>query len=83
MQTIPITIPDQAVRDAIRTRLKESFLVEASAGSGKTHCLVERMVALIREGEATVNHIAAITFTVKAAGELRGRFQNGLEHDLK
>lgn len=83
MQTFPITIPDQAVREIIRTRLNKSFLVEASAGSGKTHCLIERMVALIREGEASVQQIAAITFTVKAAGELRNRFQNSLELELK
>lgn len=72
-------IPDQAVRQRIEHDLDTSFLVEAGAGSGKTHSLVSRMLALIRRGRARVDQLAAITFTRKAAAELRQRFQDALE----
>jgi ATP-dependent helicase/nuclease subunit A len=55
--------------------------VEAGAGSGKTTALVSRMVALVRTGAARVHEIAAVTFTRKAAGELRERFQEALEDE--
>jgi ATP-dependent helicase/nuclease subunit A len=58
-----------------------SLLVEAGAGSGKTTALVSRMVAMVREGAAEVTEIAAVTFTRKAAGELRERFQEALERE--
>ncbi|MEO8637046.1 MAG: UvrD-helicase domain-containing protein [Gemmatimonadales bacterium] len=69
---------DAAARARIRDDLDTNLLVEAGAGSGKTTCLVERMVNLIRQGEP-VERIAAVTFTRKAANELRERFQVGLE----
>jgi ATP-dependent helicase/nuclease subunit A len=50
-----------------------NFVVRASAGSGKTTALVARMVALVRQGAAP-GDMAAITFTRKAAGEMRQRF---------
>ncbi|HET9948585.1 MAG TPA: UvrD-helicase domain-containing protein, partial [Longimicrobiales bacterium] len=52
------------------------------AGSGKTTELVGRMVALVESGTATVDEIAAVTFTRKAASELRERFQMRLEERL-
>jgi len=73
------TVKDLAAREAIRTRLDQTFMVEAGAGSGKTTSLVERMVALITGGICNVEKIAAITFTRKAAGELKERFQVKLE----
>ncbi len=71
--------PDQPDRDAIVRQLGRNFLVEAAAGTGKTTSLVDRIVALLREGETTVEHIAAVTFTIKAAAELAERFQLALE----
>jgi len=55
--------------------LERNLLVEAGAGSGKTTSLVDRMVALVRNRACTVDRIAAVTFTRKAAAELRQRFQ--------
>ena len=72
-------LPDQIARDRIVTDLNANLLVEAGAGSGKTTALVSRMVALVRGGTASVHQIAAVTFTRKAAGELREGFQEGLE----
>ena len=71
--------PDEPVRLRIREDLAANFLVEAGAGSGKTTALVDRMVALVRQGACEVEHIAAVTFTRKAAAELRQRFQVELE----
>src|SRR5205814_2197012 len=53
--------------------------VEAAAGSGKTTSMVERMVALIEHDKCTIDKLTAVTFTRKAAAELRSRFQLALE----
>lgn len=71
--------PDQADRDRICSELDKTFLVEAGAGSGKTTNIIKRMVELVRQGKSPVDQIASVTFTRKAAGELRERFQIGLE----
>lgn len=75
-------LPDQEARDRIVADLDTSLLVEAGAGSGKTRALVERMVALVRERDVRPDQIAAVTFTRKAASELRERFQSYLEGAL-
>ena len=48
-------------------------LLAAGAGSGKTSVLVERFVAAVREDGIAPSRILAITFTERAAGELRAR----------
>ncbi|NLI11802.1 MAG: UvrD-helicase domain-containing protein, partial [Peptococcaceae bacterium] len=73
---------DSDSRRAIVEDLDICLLVEAGAGSGKTHSLVERMVALVKENRCTVDRMAAVTFTRKAAAELKGRFQLALEKSL-
>jgi len=75
----PRSLRDQAARDAIVRDLSVNMVVEASAGSGKTESLAKRMAAGIEAGLYTVEHMAAVTFTRKAAAELRGRFQLHLE----
>jgi DNA helicase-2/ATP-dependent DNA helicase PcrA len=47
--------------------------IVAGAGSGKTRVLTRRIAWRIANGHATAGHVLAITFTRKAAGELRGR----------
>ena len=75
-------LPDGEARDAIRERLDVNLLVEAAAGTGKTTSLVTRIAALIRKGCCTMNTLAAITFTVKAAAQLRERVQEARETAL-
>ncbi|MEA2188894.1 MAG: ATP-dependent helicase/nuclease subunit [Solirubrobacteraceae bacterium] len=58
--------------DAIRRR-DGSLLLEANAGSGKTSVLVERFVRSVVEDNVRPGRILAITFTDRAAGELRAR----------
>ncbi len=71
--------PDQSFREQIANDLDLTMLVEAAAGTGKTTCLIARMVGLLREGKCGVETLAAVTFTRKAAAELRTRFQLALE----
>ena len=70
---------DQAARDRIAADLDSTLFVEAGAGSGKTTALVDRVVALVTSGAAELANIAAITFTDKAAVELRDRVRSALE----
>jgi len=76
-------LPDAAERDAILGDLDRSMLVEAAAGTGKTTSMVGRMVALVAEGRCDVERMAAVTFTRKAAAELRSRFSVALEAALR
>ena len=70
---------DEAARERIRTSLRESLIVEASAGTGKTTELVHRIVAVLEQGCARIDQIAAVTFTHKAAGELKLRLREELD----
>ena len=70
---------DDAARSAIRGDLDRSLLVEAAAGTGKTTELIRRLVAMIETDRATVDGIVAVTFTRKAAGELKLRLRQALE----
>src|SRR5580704_3296332 len=54
-------------------RRGEPLLLAAGAGSGKTSVLVERFVRAVREDGVAPGKILAITFTERAAGELRER----------
>jgi ATP-dependent helicase/nuclease subunit A len=76
-------IADQAARDRIGDALSETLFVEAGAGSGKTRALVGRIVNLVTTGSATIEAIAAITFTEKAASELRDRVRRELDAELE
>jgi len=75
-------LADEAARRRIREALGESQLVEAAAGTGKTTVLVERLVALLEQGLGTVDGLAAVTFTRKAAGELKLRLREELDRRL-
>jgi ATP-dependent helicase/nuclease subunit A len=74
---------DEDARRIIRDSIDETILVEAAAGTGKTTELVNRILAVLREGRAEVREIVAVTFTEKAAGELKLRLRQGLEKERR
>ena len=70
---------DDAVRARIRGDLDVTLVVEAAAGTGKTTMLVDRIIAVLRAGRGRLSTIAAVTFTEKAAGEMKLRLRTALE----
>ena len=70
---------DDLARNRIRNSLDESLIVEAAAGTGKTTELVRRIVNTLKTGRTSVDRIVAVTFTRKAAGELRLRLRIELD----
>jgi ATP-dependent helicase/nuclease subunit A len=60
------------------TRRDGSLQLAAGAGSGKTAVLVERFVRAVRDDGISPGRILAITFTERAAGELRERVRGRL-----
>ncbi|HBA94353.1 MAG TPA: DNA helicase UvrD, partial [Acidimicrobiaceae bacterium] len=74
---------DQSARDDIATLLDQNLFVEAGAGTGKTTALIGRMVAMVLDRAMPIESIVAITFTERAASELRDRFRLSLEHVVR
>jgi ATP-dependent exoDNAse (exonuclease V) beta subunit len=70
---------DAAARERIRNSLDESLVVEAAAGTGKTSELVRRIVRVLETGRAGIDKVVAVTFTHKAAGEMKLRLRQELD----
>jgi ATP-dependent exoDNAse (exonuclease V) beta subunit len=79
MNPAPRPSLDAEARDRIHFSLDESLIVEASAGTGKTTELVRRIVEVLATGRAEIQQIAAVTFTHKAAGEMKLRLRQELD----
>lgn len=73
------TLADAAARDAIYTDLYRNLVVEAAAGTGKTTALVRRIVAVLQADRTGIDRIVAVTFTEKAAGDLKLRLRAEIE----
>lgn len=65
---------DQLARDRAVSVHDKTFLVEAGAGTGKTTLLIDRICSLVESG-VPIEKIMAVTFTVKAAGQLKERLR--------
>jgi len=75
-------IVDQVVRERVEKDLGTSFCVEAGAGTGKTTILVSRYLSIIERGLARCGEIVAITFTEKAAAEMKIRLREKIEERI-
>src|SRR6267143_1831742 len=72
--------PEQA---AAAHELGRHISVTAGPGSGKTTVLVERYLHILRSQKLSIDQIVAITFTNRAANEMRERLRSRLNHILQ
>ena len=74
---------DKKARDFItgvsRPGLSHTLFVRAGAGAGKTHCLQERVKNLLLHHDCMPEKLAVITYTTKAAAEIKDRIRLAIE----
>ncbi len=61
---------------------KGNILISASAGSGKTHTMIERVKRLVLSGGVDVDQILAVTFTEMAASDMREKLKSALSKSV-
>ena len=79
MDITKIIAPLNDAQRAAVTAPSQAMLILAGAGSGKTRVLVHRIVYQIQVNNVSPHGILAVTFTNKAAREMRGRIETLLE----
>jgi ATP-dependent helicase/nuclease subunit A len=73
---------DYADRRRAADDLDKNIIVVAGAGTGKTTILIERLMGLLLKRQVPIERIVALTFTKKAAEEMRDRLQAELRKQL-
>nr|VFK45159.1 MAG: ATP-dependent DNA helicase UvrD [Candidatus Kentron sp. SD]VFK48496.1 MAG: ATP-dependent DNA helicase UvrD [Candidatus Kentron sp. SD]VFK80436.1 MAG: ATP-dependent DNA helicase UvrD [Candidatus Kentron sp. SD] len=79
MDTTRILDPLNEIQREVVSTLSGRALVLAGAGSGKTRVLVHRVAWLVATGRTAPQGILAVTFTNKAAAEMRSRIEGMLD----
>ena len=75
-----VLLPEQA---AAAYEINKHISVTAGPGSGKTTVLVERYIHILREHSLSIDQIVAITFTNRAANEMRERLRSEINLMLR
>ena len=75
-------MPYESVYDFNQIDLTRHGLIEASAGTGKTYTIENLVVRLLKETDVELENILLVTFTEKAASELKIRIREKLEGEL-
>ncbi len=79
MNAMPIDGLDDEQREAVLAA-RGPVCVLAGAGTGKTRTITHRIAHLVAAGQVSAGQILAVTFTQRAAGEMRGRLR-GIDAD--
>jgi exodeoxyribonuclease V beta subunit len=75
-------MPYESIYDFNQIDLTRHGLIEASAGTGKTYTIENLVVRLLKETDVELENILLVTFTEKAASELKIRIRKKLEKEL-
>lgn len=67
----------------LATDLNRNLAVTAGAGTGKTAVLTRRIIKILKEGEIYLNNIVVVTFTEKAALELKERIGDVIDSEIE
>lgn len=78
-----VCLSEEDQRKQLVNEFDYNVLVEAGAGSGKTTIIINRIINQLISTEAAISQIVAITFTNKAANELKERLQKELSLKVK
>lgn len=65
-------------QEKVVNHINGDLLVSASAGSGKTHTMIERLISLVSNGYTSIDKILALTFTDASANDMKNKLKSAL-----